>query len=196
MYAINSNSRQYKTLNTNDISDQQIEIAKSNLPDYLKLYMLFSLSTGAKSEQIRDMKWENIDFENRIVTIDEDILYFNKEVSELLQYERKRRIDKELNDSGYVFRSADEGKYNKDNPISKSTLCNWCTKIGEIIGIPNLRHLDFRHTMIKNMLSASGSVGMTSIISNYPNLTIKSKLYVNDGKNNELIQEYKDICDL
>ena len=44
---------------------------------------------------------------------------------------------------------------------------------------------------------ASGSVGMTSIIMNFPWLNQKAKLFVDDTeKNNELLQEYKDICEL
>ena len=80
--------------------------------------------------------------------------------------------------------------------VPKSTISNWCTQIGEMLNIPNLRHLDFRHSMIKQLLSASGSVGMTSIISNYPNLGQKVKAFMDEEKNNELLQEYKDICEL
>ena len=196
MYARNSNYRQNKKLKTNSISIEQIQKVKEDLPEYLRMYMMFSISTGAKSSQIREMKWNQVDFDNRIVRIDDEILYFSKEVSELLQTELERRIENKLNDCGYVFRSHVEYNYDKEAPIPKSTISNWCTQIGEILNIPNLRHLDFRHSMIKQLLSASGSVGMTSIISNYPNLSQKAKNFVDDNRNNDLLKEYKDICEL
>lgn len=196
MYARNSNYRQNKKLKTNSISIEQIQKVKEDLPDCLKMYMMFSVSTGAKSSQIREMKWNQVDFENRIVRIDDEILYFSKEVSELLQTELERRIENKLNDCGYVFRSHMEYNYDKDAPIPKTTISNWCTQIGELLNIPNLRHLDFRHSMIRQLLSASGSVGMTSIISNYPNLSPKAKNFVDDNRNNDLLKEYKDICEL
>ena len=196
MYARNSNYRQNKKLKTNSISIEQIQKVKEDLPEYLRMYMMFSISTGAKSSQIREMKWNQVDFDNSIVRIDDEILYFSKEVSELLQTELERRIKNKLNDCGYVFRSNMEYNYDKDAPIPKSTISNWCTQIGEILNIPNLRHLDFRHSMIKQLLSASGSVGMTSIISNYPNLSPKAKNFVDDNRNNDLLKEYKDICEL
>ena len=196
MYARNSNYRQNKKLKTNSISIEQIQKVKEDLPDCLRMYMMFSVSTGAKSSQIREMKWNQVDFENRIVRIDDEILYFSKEVSELLQTELERRIENKLNDCGYVFRSHMEYNYDKDAPIPKTTISNWCTQIGELLNIPNLRHLDFRHSMIRQLLSASGSVGMTSIISNYPNLNQKAKNFVDDNRNNDLLKEYKDICEL
>lgn len=196
MYARNSNYRQNKKLKTNSISIEQIQKVKEDLPEYLRMYMMFSISTGAKSSQIREMKWNQVDFDNSIVRIDDEILYFSKEVSELLQTELERRIKNKLNDCGYVFRSNMEYNYDKDAPIPKSTISNWCTQIGEMLNIPNLRHLDFRHSMIKQLLSASGSVGMTSIISNYPNLSQKAKNFVDDNRNNDLLKEYKDICEL
>ena len=196
MYARNSNYRQNKKLKTNSISIEQIQKVKEDLPEYLRMYMMFSISTGAKSSQIREMKWNQVDFDNRIVRIDDEILYFSKEVSELLQTELERRIENKLNDCGYVFSSHMEYNYDKDAPIPKTTISNWCTQIGEMLNIPNLRHLDFRHSMIKQLLSASGSVGMTSIISNYPHLGQKVKAFMDEEKNNELLQEYKDICEL
>ena len=101
MYARNSNYRQYRQkLKTNNITNEQIQEVKNDMPDYLKMYMLFSISTGAKSEHIRNMRWNQVDFDNRVVRIDEKILYFNEDVSELLQSELKRRREKKLDDCG------------------------------------------------------------------------------------------------
>lgn len=180
---------------TNIISDEQIEMARTKLPEHLKMYMLFSLSTGIKIYQVRNLKWSDIDFEKRTIILNE-ILYMNQEVSEILKNEKERRIKEGLNDYGYVFRSDIQQYFEKDSPISMSTISRWCADIGVVLGIENLRHLDFRHMAIRKLLSASGSVGMTSIILNHPWLSQSAKYFIDPNVNNELLQEYKDICEI
>ncbi len=68
--------------------------------------------------------------------------------------------------------------------------------IEEFINIPNLRHLDFRHSTIKKLISATGSVGMTSILANYPWLTVNARKFIEESNNNELLSKYKDICEI
>lgn len=68
--------------------------------------------------------------------------------------------------------------------------------IEEFINIPNLRHLDFRHSTIKKLIFATGSVGMTSILANYPWLTINARKFIEESNNNELLSKYKDICEI
>ena len=113
-----------------------------------------------------------------------------------MKHEKERRIKEGLNDYGYVFRSDVKQYFEKDTPISKSTEGRWCTDIGQVIGIDNLRPLDFRHTAIRKFLTASGSVGMTSIVLNHPSLSQSVKYLLDDNVNNDLLQEYKDICEL
>lgn len=178
------------------LCEEQIEKIKNIPSDYLKLYFAFTLSTSATLKQIRYLKWNNIDFENRVALVDEKILYFNEEVKKLLKNESQRRAINGLNDCGYVFRSHVEQNYNKDAPISKTTISDWCMKIGEYINVPNLKHNHIRHTTIQQLLSATGSVGMTSILTNHPFLTVHAKYFINDNVNNDLLQEYKDIWEL
>lgn len=184
-----------KSYTTNTITEKQIETAREKLPEHLKMYMFFILSTGIRSYQLRMLKWESVDLENRIVVID-DNLYISQEVADLLKNEKERRIKEGLNDYGYVFRSDVKQYFEKDTPISKTTESRWCTDIGQVIDVDNLRPLDFRHTAIRKFLTASGSVGMTSIILNYPYLGQNVKYLLDDNVNNDLLQEYKDICEL
>lgn len=189
--------KEYKTYGTNIITDKQIERAKEKLSEPIKMYLLFSLSTGAKFYQIKNLKWSDIDFEKRVVMIDET-LYMNQEVSEILKNEMQRRILEKKNDFGYVFRSDTECYFEKDSPISMSTIGRWCNEIGTVMGIEKLRHLDLRHMAIRKLMLASGSAGMTSIILNHEYLNNGSiaRKFINEDANNELLQEYKDMCDL
>lgn len=191
-----SRQSRHKKISTNYITDEQLEQAKEKLPDYLKIYMLFSVSTGIKNDDLRNLQWEQINFDDRTVKINDAILYFNEEVSELLKNEHQRREDNNLNDNGYVFRSHIKSNFDKDVPIGMNTVGNWCKQIGEMLNIPNLRHLDFRHTLIKKLLSATGSVGMTSILTNYPYLTARARSFIDENSNNELLSKYKDICEI
>ena len=184
--------RKGREIVTNLITDEQIQIASEKLPDNLKMYMMFSLSTGIRIEDLLVLKWNQIDFDKRIIRIDDKILYFNVEVSEMLQKEKQIRQDNEFNDYGYVFR----GQRQNPEPISKIMISRWCGEIGEIIGVKNLRHLDFRHTVIKRFMKASGSVGMTSIILDCPNLKSQARYLIDEEMNNELLQKYKDICEI
>lgn len=184
--------RKHEKYNSNLITDEQIEIAKNKLSDNLKLYMFFSLSTGIRIADLLVLKWDRIDIKERTAHIDDKFLYFSEEVAEMLQREKQNRIDSEFNDYGYVFR----GQYENPKPISIAMISRWCGEIGEIIGVNNLRHLDFRHTAIKRFVKASGSVGMTSIIMDCPNLSIQARFMINEEANNELLQKYKDICEI
>lgn len=184
--------RKHEKYNSNLITDEQIQIAEDKLSDNLKLYMMFSLSTAIRIEDLLILKWNQIDIEERTVHIDDKILYFNEEVAEMLQKEKQNRKDNEFNDYGYVFR----GQHENPEPISKNMISRWCGTIGEIIGVKNLRHLDFRHTAIKRLMKASGSVGMTSIIMDCPNLKSQARFLIDEEANNELLQKYKDICEI
>lgn len=190
-------AREKKKLYTNILTDEHIEKIRNDFPKDLKLYALFSLSTGIDNVYLRNIKWSNVDFEKRTVTVEGKIFYFSEEVLALLKEEKERRIQNGLNDCGYVFRSRVEANYNKNKPITRSMICSWGTEIGILLDVPNFRHLDFRHTAIHKFLTASGSTGMTSIIMNYPHLYTSAKLFIENGeKNNELLQEYKDICEI
>lgn len=75
----------------------------------LRLYALFSLSTMARVNAVRNTLWKSIDYENRMV---HDVLekegkivdlMFSKEVSELLKELKEYRTEHDIEDGGYVF---------------------------------------------------------------------------------------------
>ena len=188
-YSMKRNSRE---IVTNHITEKQIKMASEKLPDNLKMYMMFSLSTGIRIEDLLILKWNQIDIDRRVVYIDDKTLFFNDDVAQMLQAEKQNRINNEYNDYGYVFR----GQKQNNRPISKSMVSRWCGEIGEIIGVKNLRQLDFRHTAIRRLMKASGSVGMTSLIMDCPNLKSQARYLIDEEMNNELLQKYKDICEI
>lgn len=188
--------RKRNQLSTNFITDEQSEKIKIEAPLHLKAYAMFSLSSGADINTIQNLRWEHVNFIKRIAQLGDKKFYFSEYVVGLLQALRNLRIKKELDDCGYVFRSHLDTNCNKKTPLSKGTIAEWCARLGEIIDIPNLRHLDFRHTAIRRFLSESGSAGMTSVIMNCPRLSNRASRFIVEENNNDLLQEYKDLCEI
>lgn len=144
------------------LTKEQVQLMKDKLTEYgdlqLKTYALFSLSTMARVNAVANVKWKQIDFENRIV---KDVLekegkivdlFFSKEVKELLIQLKAEREEKGINDFGWVFYS---GYNTEDKPISTGTLGEWCKKIGKMIGVSSMHPHDLRHSF-SNILHQSG----------------------------------------
>jgi len=132
---------------------EQIELMKEKLKEcgdlQLEIYALFSLSTMARINAISNVRWEQINFDER--TVDEVLekegkivtLYFSEEVKELLLKLKQYREENNIDDGGWLFIT----RYNKKwNQASKGTLQQWAKKIGEMIGVPTLHAHDFRHS--------------------------------------------------
>lgn len=140
----------------------QVNLLRQKLTEYgdiqLKTYILFGLSTMARVNAMAHLRWEQIDFDERMCT---DVLekegkivdlYFSEEVSSLLKELKQYRQDNHIEDYGWVFASS---YVNKDKCISNGTLNEWCKLAGGMIGIPSLHNHDLRHSG-SNLLKEMG----------------------------------------
>jgi len=115
----------------------------------LLVYAMFSLSTMARVTAISNTKWEQIDFDQRIVegVIEKEgyvvDLLFSDKVKELLLRLKKFREDHSINDAGYLFFYTQN---EETASVTTSTLNQWCKKIGDLIDVPTLHPHDFRHS--------------------------------------------------
>lgn len=150
----------------------------------LRCYAFFSLSTMARVNAVSSIRWEQIDFESRIVS---DVvekegyivdLYFSEEVKGYLIELRKYREDCSMDDSGYVF-STGIGS----GAPQISTMNQWCKRIGNLIGVPTLHPHDFRHSGSQLMLLAGASVEEISTQLNHKGLDVTKKHYLRIDKN-------------
>ena len=150
----------------------------------LRCYAFFSLSTMARVNAVSSIRWEQIDFESRIVT---DVvekegyivdLYFSEEVKGYLIELRKYREDRNMDDSGYVF-STGIGA----GAPQTSTMNQWCKRIGNLISVPTLHPHDFRHSGSQLMLLAGASVEEISTQLNHKGLDVTKKHYLRIDKN-------------
>lgn len=177
--------------------DENITLAKTvggkHSALQLKCYALFSLSTMARVTAISTIKWEQIDFEERIV---EDVLekegylvtlYFSYEVRDLLLELKKFRDENHIEDGGYLFSAQFDGECGQ---VSTGTLGQWCKKVGDMIDVPTLHPHDFRHSGSQIMKLNGASVEDISAMLNHKgtDVTIKHYLRVDRRK----VQESRD----
>ena len=144
------------------LTKEQVELLKAKLIEYgnlqIRTYILFSLSTMARVNAVSSIRWEQIDFDERVVR---DVLekegkivdlFFSEEVKGLLLDLKADRETKGINDNGWVFYS---NKTMPNQPISTGTLNDWCKIVGELIGVPTLHPHDLRHSAA-NLLKKAG----------------------------------------
>ena len=166
--------------------DNTVGVRAKNDAMMLQLYALFSLSTMARVNAVRNTRWDAIDYENRMVigvlekeqrVVD---LMFNQEVSTLLREVKKYRVENDIYDGGYVFCST----LSKDDaqPISASTADKWCKKIGKMIGEPTLHPHDFRHSGATLLKNAGMSLEDVSSLLNHLGTDVTKKFYIKEDK--------------
>lgn len=132
---------------------EQINQLREKLTEHgdiqLQTYIFFGLSTMARVNAMANLRWEQVDLDERMCT---DILekegkivdlYFSEEVKDLLIKMRQERIEKGINDYGWVFYTP---YVNEKICINNGTLNDWCKKAGNMIGIPSLHNHDLRHS--------------------------------------------------
>lgn len=135
------------------LTKEQVELLKEKLIEYgnlqIRTYILFSLSTMARVTAVSSVRWEQIDFDERVV---KDVLekegkivdlYFSEEVKGLLLELKETRETKGINDYGWVFFT---GRCTPKQSISTGTLNEWCKIAGELIDVPTLHPHDLRHS--------------------------------------------------
>ena len=189
------------------LSEEQVEELKLKLEEcgdiQLQTYINFSLSTAARANACACLKWEQIDFDNRMVT---DVmekksklvtLYFNEYTKDLLLKLQEYRKENHINDGGYVFVS-DRYRYYEDTGekthICSSTLGSWAKKAGKMINVPDLSPHDLRRTSANLLLQRGGDIGVVSLLLNHENISTTFRYYVNKSQN-AYLTEYKDTFD-
>ena len=159
----------------------------------LRLYALISLSTMARVNAVRNIRWESIDFDSRMIkgVLEKEQkivdLLFSKEVRDLLLELKQFREDNDIEDGGYVFPSVREGEY---SAIGATALNSWCKRIGAMIDVPTLHPHDFRHSGATLLKNAGMSLEDVSSLLNHAGTDVTSKYYIKEDRRK--IQAVKD----
>lgn len=172
----------------NAISNSQIHLSMQ-----VQCYALFSLSTMARVTAVSYTRWEQIDFENRMVNdvLEKEgkivTLYFSEEVRDLLIALHDYRLKHDIEDAGYVFVSIYGGKVDK---TTSSTLNQWAKTVGEMIGVPTLHPHDFRHSGSNLLKNAGMSLEDVSALLQHEGTDVTVKHYLRVDKNK--VKQNKD----
>ena len=161
----------------------------------IRAYALLSLSTMARVNAISNIRWEQINLEDRVI---DDVLekegkivtlYFSEEVKDALIDLKKHRKMNGVDDGGYLFFS-DRRKEKERKPITNGTLRDWCKKIGEMIDVPTLHPHDFRHSGAQLLKLAGCPIDYISEMLHHESIDVTKKFYLRQDK--KKIKKLKD----
>lgn len=171
------------------LTKEQVELMKQKLAEngntQLMTYALFSLSTMARVNAIANIKWNQIDFEERMVkgVLEKEgkivDLFFSEEVKELLLKLKAEREEKGVNDFDWVFFS---GRNTPSQSINSGTLNEWCKTIGKMIGVETLHPHDFRHSGATLLKNAGMQLEDVSALLNHSGTDVTKKFYIKEDK--------------
>jgi site-specific recombinase XerD len=167
------------------LTKEEVQLMREKLEEYgdiqLQAYAFVSLTTMGRVNAIANLRWEQIDWEERIFS---DVLEkegkivelsFSQEAKGYLKRLVKYRKENNINDYGWVFLSP---YVTTEKPIANGTLNDWCKKIGNMIGEPTLHCHDFRHSYSNLMKSEGVSLEDISTMLNHSGTDVTKKFYL------------------
>lgn len=167
------------------LTKEQVQLMREKLEEYgdiqLQVYAFMSLTTMARVHAIANLKWDQIDLEQRIC---ENVLEkegkivelsFSEETKGYLEKLIEHRKENSINDYGWLFVTP---FVNADNPIQDSTLNSWCKKIGNMIDVPTLHPHDYRHSYATLLRNAGVSLEDVSTMLNHSGTDVTKKFYI------------------
>ncbi len=179
------------------LTKEQVDLMRQKLYENgnieLTTYALLSLSTMARVTAISNLRWEQLDIEERVFenVLEKEgklvTLYFSEEVQSLLKQLIEYRKEKNINDYGWVFYTGHKGT---QEGTSKSTLTMWAHKVGEMIGVPELHPHDFRHSGATLLKNAGMSLEDVSSLLNHESTDVTKKFYIREDS--KKIRNMKD----
>lgn len=177
---------------------EQVNEMKSKLhlfDDIIKeTFVLLAINTAARRNALRNIKWSDIDFEDReIYAIEkgpkEVTLYFSEDVKSQLLKLKEYYKDKNI-ESDYVFQSYYHGKFKQ---AGVAAIGNWVREAGKLIGINNLTPHSLRRTAATLMYHHGVDLLTVSQVLNHVD-TSTTQIYLQINKNK--LKSIKDSVNL
>ena len=167
------------------LTKEQVQLMREKLEEYgdiqLQAYAFVSLTTMGRVNAIANLRWEQIDWDERIFS---DVLEkegklvelsFSQETKEYLQKIVDYRKENNIDDYGWVFVTP---YVTINKPINNSTLNDWCKKIGDMIGVPTLHPHDYRHSYATLLKNEGVSLEDVSTMLNHSGTDVTKKFYI------------------
>lgn len=167
------------------LTKDQVQLMREKLEELgdiqLQSYAFLSLTTMARVNAVANLKWNQIDLEERICSnvLEKEgklvELSFSVETKEYLERLIKHRELNNINDYGWLFITP---YVNNDKPIQNGTLNEWCKKIGGMIGVPTLHPHDFRHSYATLLKNSGVSLEDVSTMLNHSGTDVTKRFYI------------------
>ena len=172
------------------LTEEQLELIREKLNELgdvqLITYVELSLSTMARVNAISHLRWEQIDFENRVI---EDVLekeqryvtlYFSEKVRDLLLRLKEYREINNVNDHGWLWYTP---YVNEEKCVSNSTLASWTKRVSDMVDIP--LHCHTWRKSASNLLKKKGMpLEDISTLLNHLDTSTTKKHYINSQDSN------------
>ena len=155
--------------------------------EYIKPIIICALHTGMRKSEILNLKWQNVDLNNRLITI-------------LVQKNRKKSylpisdtLAEELNKL-YILKTSD---YVFVNPLTNKpyvNIRNTYTKVLKQAKITNFNFHSLRHTACTRMLEKGVEIDVVKEIMRHSNISITLEVYnhINQDRKIEAIRVLND----
>lgn len=167
------------------LTKEEVQLMREKLEEYgdiqLQAYAFVSLTTMGRVNAIANLKWEQIDWDERIFSnvLEKEgklvELSFTEEACEYLKKLVEYRKENNIDDYGWVFLSP---YVTVDKPINNGTLNDWCKKIGNMIGQPTLHCHDFRHSYATLLKNEGVALEDVSIMLNHAGTDVTKQYYI------------------
>ena len=167
------------------LTKEQVQLMREKLEEcgdlQLQAYAFVSLTTMGRVNAISNLRWEQIDWEERIFSnvLEKEgklvELSFSQEAKEYLQNIIDYRKENNIEDYGWVFISP---YVTPTKSINNSTLNDWCKKIGNMIGVPTLHPHDYRHSYATLLKNEGVSLEDVSTMLNHSGTDVTKKFYI------------------
>ena len=172
------------------LTEEQLELIREKLNELddiqLITYVELSLSTMARVNAISHLRWEQIDFENRVINdvLEKEqryvTLYFSEKVKDLLLRLKEYRETNNINDYGWLWYTP---YVNEDKCVSNSTLASWTKRVSEMVDIP--LHCHTWRKSASNLLKKKGMpLEDISTLLNHLDTSTTKKHYINSQDSN------------
>jgi integrase len=145
----------------------EFQILLSNCVDFLKPIVTIAVHTGMRKGEILGLKWEQVDLEQRIITI---LDTKNNERKDLPMDETVRTLLQGLERRGeFVFSSA------KGKPFNEMTIHNAFHEAMKQARISDFRFHDLRHTFASNLIMAGVKIEKVQKLMGHKMLTMTQR---------------------
>ncbi len=143
-------------------------------PKWFKPVIVFALNTGLRAGEIFSLKWENVDFENRVIYVPSSYSKTKKTYKVFMNdvvYRLLKDLEKEKKEHGFVFTNSFGLPYKYEDGTYLKVFKSACKKAG----IKNLRFHDLRHTFASWVAIKSKDIYVVQRLLNHSDLRMTKR---------------------